>query len=63
MNIAATINEPHTEPDVEAFTRELSDLCRKYGIGITGSATLFVMEGDDYQLSYRAHDGSTLTLF
>jgi hypothetical protein len=62
MNIATVIKEQRTEPDIEAFTRELSDLCRKYGVGITGSATLFVMEGDDYQLSYRAEDGSTLSL-
>ncbi len=62
MNIAAVIKEQQTEPNVEAFTRELSELCRKYGIGIAGSATLFVMEGDDYQLSYCAEDGSTLAL-
>ena len=32
---------------VDEFTRELSELCRKYGLGIGGQPTLFVMENDD----------------
>lgn len=50
----------HVEPDVDGFTRELSDLCRRYGVGITGTPVLFVMEPVDYQLNYSARDGSTL---
>lgn len=61
MNSAQEV-KPRVEPDVDGFTRELSDLCRKYGVGITGAAVLFVMEPVDYQLSYSARDGSTLVL-
>ena len=43
---------PHVESDLDAFSLNLSKLCRKYGIGITGNPTLFVMESVDYQLSY-----------
>lgn len=60
MSDTSEVKEPRVEPDVEGFTRELSDLCRRYGIGITDNAVLFVMEQDDYQLNYSARDGSTL---
>jgi hypothetical protein len=47
---------------LEIFIRDLSDLCRKHGIGITGDAILFVMESIDYQLSYQVDEGSSLSL-
>jgi hypothetical protein len=50
-----------SNPNVDLFVRDLSDLCRKYGIGITGDATLFVMEPVDYQLSYRVDANSVLS--
>ena len=58
-------NEPHTVNSIallNAFTRELADLCRKYGLGITGNPTLFVMEPVDNQLEYHVDDESNLSL-
>ena len=60
MHGTSEVKERRVEPDVEGFTRELSDLCRRYGVGLSGNAVLFVMEQDDYQLNYSARDGSTL---
>lgn len=60
MHGTSEVKERPVEPDIEGFTRELSDLCRRYGVGLTGNAVLFVMEQDDYQLNYSARDGSTL---
>jgi hypothetical protein len=47
---------------VDEFTRELSELCRKYGYGIGGHPTLFVMENDDYQFSYSMDQSGNLAL-
>jgi hypothetical protein len=46
---------------LDSFVVDLSDLCRKHGIGITGNPTLFVMEPVDYQLSYHVDAGSNLS--
>lgn len=46
----------------EAFLQELTDLSHKYGIGITGSPTLFIVERDDFALAYGCDDESNLTL-
>ena len=55
-------NEPIiSDAAMSAFARELSDLCRKHGIGITGNPTLFVMEPVDHQLSYHIDDQSNLS--
>jgi hypothetical protein len=50
------------ETKLNAFAKELSQLSHKYGIGITGDATLFVLEPVDYQLSYYVEDSSKLSL-
>lgn len=47
---------------VDEFTRELSELCRKYGFGIGGQPTLFAMENDDYQFSYSMDQSGNLAL-
>lgn len=62
MNKRATVTKAEIEPDVDGFARELSELCRKYGIGITGTPTMFVMERDDFQLNYRADGNGNLAL-
>ena len=50
-----------SEEKLHSFVTDLSDLCRKHGLGITGEATLFVMEPVDYQLSYQVDAGSRLS--
>lgn len=53
---------PQTDAALDSFAGELSDLCRKHGFGITGTATLFIMEASDYQLNYVVDAGSGLSL-
>jgi hypothetical protein len=45
----------------DQFAAELSDLCRKYGIGV-GDGTLFEMQPDDYRHNYYADENSRLML-
>jgi hypothetical protein len=66
-NLAARIESDDDQPVfngvvLSAFTAELSDLCRKHGLGITGQPTLFVMERDDYAHNYIVGDDSSLVL-
>lgn len=46
--------------DTNCFAQELSELCRKHGLGLT-NATVFVMEPEDYLLQYAVDDESCLT--
>jgi hypothetical protein len=55
-------SSPAAETKVDAFARDLSELGRKYGLGITGQPTLFVMEPVDYQLEYCVDGESKLSL-
>jgi hypothetical protein len=45
---------------VAAFARELSELCRKYGLAISGDPTIFVMEPGDYAINYGVNEASKL---
>lgn len=35
-----------------AFLADLTDICAKHGIGITGDSVLFVMDPEDYPHHY-----------
>ena len=47
---------------VAHFLRDLSDLSRRHGLALTGDITLFVMEPDDFGLSYQADAESAVSL-
>jgi hypothetical protein len=47
---------------LNSFLCEISELCRKYGLGITGTPALFLMEPVDYQLDYKVDGDSNLVL-
>jgi hypothetical protein len=44
----------------DSFAHELSALCRKYGLGIAGEPTLFVMDREDYAFDYSVDNRSRL---
>jgi hypothetical protein len=47
----------------DAFAQELTDLSHKHGIGISGSSTVFVMEGvEDRTLAYKIDADGRLQL-
>lgn len=46
-------------PDLDAFLIEMSQLCRKHGLGLAGTPLVFKMEPEDYAFDYSlASDGS-----
>jgi hypothetical protein len=47
---------------LELFLSELSRVCCRHGLGITGEPVLFVMEPEDYLFNYRADEQSKLHL-
>lgn len=47
--------------DVEAFLRDLGEASRKYGIGLTDGASLYLMAPEDFTRSYSADGKSVLT--
>ena len=49
-----------SDQQTTAFANELSDLCRKHGIGIAGEPTLFRLEQDDLLHEYKVDDQSRL---
>ena len=53
---------PSVSERTEAFVRELADLSHKYGIGITGAPALFLLDRDDFALTYDCDDQSKLIL-
>ena len=56
------VETPSVSERTEAFVRELTDLSHKYGIGITGSPVLFLLDRDDFALAYDCDDRSKLIL-
>jgi hypothetical protein len=59
------LRDHSTSPDqgsVSAFVRELSELGRKYGVGIGGTPTLFMLERDDYLFDYSLDANDALVL-
>ena len=48
--------------NLSRFMSEFSYLCRKFKIGITGDASLFIMEGDDLLYDYEVDNYSRLSL-
>jgi hypothetical protein len=50
-----------SNPNLTAFANDLSELCRRYGMGIAGNPTLFLMEPVDYSFTYHVdHTGVLL---
>jgi hypothetical protein len=47
---------------VSAFVRDLTELSHKHKVGIAGSPVLFMLEQDDFWLSYSCNAESELTL-
>jgi hypothetical protein len=56
-----TFHATATQANTEAFLAALTDLSVKYGIGITGDATLFLLEPEDAPYSYQIDSESKLT--
>lgn len=60
INIARDANDSTAQ--VKAFLRDLTALSHRHGIGIAGSSQLFVLERDDFVLSYECDSESRLKL-
>ena len=58
-----TLSKPNDQPqtDIEPFLSELTELSRKYKIGITGDPVLFCLEDEDLDRSYSSDADSALT--
>jgi len=52
------VDDPQAE--LEPFLQELTELSRKYKIGIAGSPTLFCLEDEDLNRTYSSDDDSAL---
>jgi hypothetical protein len=51
---------PNSKEDVSEFLEQLTELSRKFGVGITGMPVLFLLEKDDYDRRYRSDTESSL---
>ena len=58
MSNISALRECHVvaEEAHSLFARELSDLCRKHGVGLTGEPTVFLLEHEDYAYDYGVID-------
>ncbi len=55
------LQDQETNADVvRYYLSDLADISKKHGIGLTGKATLFLMEQDDYSRVYRIDETSRL---
>jgi hypothetical protein len=45
------------QDNLDGFLDALTNISRRYGIGITGRPELYDMERDDYERQYRYKDG------
>lgn len=52
------IDDP--EAELEPFLQELTELSRKYKIGIAGSPVLFCLEDEDFDRTYSSDADSAL---
>lgn len=60
MPLSKQTNAFAAQPGVIAFADSLTELCLKHGVGITGEPELFVMQPEDYELSYKVDENSRL---
>jgi len=56
------VSDPTAPERADRFALELSDLGRRYGIGVGGSPVLFLLERDDYPFDYSVDGESRLQL-
>lgn len=52
------VDDPQAE--LEPFLQELTELSRKYKIGITGNPVLFCLEDEDFDRTYTSDADSAL---
>jgi hypothetical protein len=47
--------------NIEAFLRDLGEVSRRHGLGLTDGASLYLMEREDFARSYLVDDESAVT--
>jgi hypothetical protein len=57
---AMDANNNSNKPDIEPFLSELTELSRKYKIGIAGDPVLFCLEDEDLDRAYSSDADSKL---
>jgi hypothetical protein len=61
MTQAMTV-EPQSEIDLKEFLIDLTDLCRRYGVGLGGSPEPYFMEPEDHWYSFGLDQDGRLIL-
>jgi hypothetical protein len=56
------LNDQATQQRADQFASELSELGRRYGIGLGGDSVLFLLEAGDYWFDYSVDGQSRLSL-
>lgn len=54
------VKMPKVHDRTTEFLADLTAMCMKHRIGITGNPVLFIMEDDDYSHTYAADEDSRL---